>query len=951
MDVSMKRLVMLLIFLQAARIGADEPRLGTPQVDTARFLLRQDQPLYRSFAVKPFTNYPNHTAPYEDTPRAYYNVLGNQLITGYDVYEWLEHRSPGMEYGSSIFKDLSVFRSLFRWVLVARDGHQDWAYSAIVGDGMIARFTPLTLSKVDFNGLRLDLTLPHLQFTALGSRIARPNHTFGTNRPVWAFGETHVADPSTLLLGSRLQIDAGPLRLGLNGVNAHVYQSTQPGNSLKGVVHPKQPLVGWVVVRFADDSPEDGRAGATVQNVTLVLDDERRPDLKPIVVRHRAAVPVQVGSISRLTGEFNPVLYNTFTAYYQSAPYFYRGRTEVPLYADYLYRFDHEAGVDVSGDTHLPGLLANFALESADEALRADGDEQLAFLFDLTAESHVESVEVEAVLGNDYRVDVATLFERNARGRNYGAQFQSSFYRMALRAPGNVRDLSNLKRVRFKVGEETAIFTYSADMSLQLPGLEIRGEYARSAVYSRYPAHVQGEKVFGRAPRFANRGGAHFLHATRLGRGRLGAEYFAMRPEFRTSMQAYLPFEAAYADTPLGGLVNETIYWDLVQDNEDGDRFPDFTIGEILGTQSFRAIIDPDGVFPGLDEDNDGFPDTNYNRNGTPDYDEPFLMYWVEPDEYVYGLDRNNNDVTDEREDDMDFDYPYDPDQRGYHLFGQLDLNRYWSAGAGHYRVGEIAGAGHNDATYALLSYRREGLGRLKRLVFENNLRRVRDDIADEYIGTNARWWRPFTIRDDVLFYRDSFVDEAYLEGWFNPWSTLNVAHRMRVRINWQQGGRLRNGFYQRPRRLDFWAWTSRADYTWHWGSLQLRPQFKFLTLRLKDHAADRLLRSEYWVIPILRLSCPLLRRSILQAGVQGFGPAPYRVVVRTDGSSSFEQRTAFFTLTNRSRYFGYELYTILGIKRDHREFDNVFQRVRDRNEWTGFVRAMIGFTEYGRPY
>ena len=192
----MKGLVMLLIFLQAARIGADEPRLGTPQVDTARFLLRQDQPLYRSFAVKPFTNYPNHTAPYEDTPRAYYNVLGNQLITGYDVYEWLEHRSPGMEYGSSIFKDLSVFRSLFRWVLVARDGHQDWAYSAIVGDGMIARFTPLTLSKVDFNGLRLDLSLPHLQFTALGSRIARPNHDFGTQRPGWAFGETHFADTS-----------------------------------------------------------------------------------------------------------------------------------------------------------------------------------------------------------------------------------------------------------------------------------------------------------------------------------------------------------------------------------------------------------------------------------------------------------------------------------------------------------------------------------------------------------------------------------------------------------------------------------------------------------------------------------------------------------------------------------------------------------------------------------
>ena len=948
----MKRWAVLLMFLQVATIAADEPRLGTPQVDTGRFFLRQDHPRYRNFVARPFTNYPNHTAPYEDTPRAHYDGLGNQLITGYDVYEWLEHRRPGMEYGSSIFKDLSVFRSLFRWVLVARDGHQDWGYSGVVGDGMIARFTPLTLSKVDFNGLRLDLSLPHLQFTALGSRIARPTHDFGQNRPGWAFGETHFADTSTLLLGSRLQFDAGPLRLGLNGVNAHTYQSTQPGNSLKGVVHPLQPLVDWVVVRFADDSPEDGRAGAAVQSVTLVIDDERRPDLKPIVVRHRAAVPVQVGRISRQTGDFNPALYNTFRAYYQSAPYFYRGRTEVPHYADYLYRFDHEEGVDVSANTYLPGLLANFALESADETLRADGDDQLAFLFDLTSEPRVESVEVEAVLGNDYRVEVATLWERNPRGRNYGAQFQSSFYRMALRAPGNVSDLTNLKRVRFKVGEETAIFTYSADMSLQLPGLEIVGEYARSAVYFRYPAHVQGENVFRRAPRFANRGGAHFIHATHWAeRGRLGAEYFAMRPEFRTSMQAYLPFDIGYSDTPFGGLVNDTIYWDLVQDNEDGDRFPDFMLGEILGTQSFRGIFDLDGVFPGQDENNDGFPDTDYNHNGAPDYDEPFLMYWAEPDEYVYGFDRNNNDITDEREDDLDVDYPYDHDQRGYHLFGQVDLSRYWSAGAGLYRVGEIAGAGRNHATYALLSYRREGLGWLKRLVFENNFRRVRDDIADEYIGTNILRRRSYPVFDDVLFYRDSFVDETYLEGRFNPWSTLNVAQRMRVRINWQQGGRLHNGFYQRPRRLDFWTWTIRADYTWNWGPVQLRPQFKFITLRLKDQAANRLLRSEYRVIPILRLVCPLLRRTILQAGVQGLEPVPYRVVARTDGSGSFEQSTAFVTLTNRSRYRGYEHYIILGVKRDRRKFDNVFLRDRNRNGWTGFVRAIIGFTEFGRPY
>ena len=81
---------------------------------------------------------------------------------------------------------------------------------------------------------------------------------------------------------------------------------------------------------------------------------------------------------------------------------------------------------------------------------------------------------------------------------------------------------------------------------------------------------------------------------------------------------------------------------------------------------------DLDGVFLGQDEDNDGIVDTDRNFNGIPDYDETFMMYRVEPNEYVYGLDRNHNDEPDQREDDWVADYPYDPDQRGFHLFGQV---------------------------------------------------------------------------------------------------------------------------------------------------------------------------------------------------------------------------------------------------------------------------------------
>jgi hypothetical protein len=178
-----------------------------------------------------------------------------------------------------------------------------------------------------------------------------------------------------------------------------------------------------------------------------------------------------------------------------------------------MYRFDYEAGLDVSKNTNLEGLLANFTVEDPGAILHADGEEQLICMFDLSQEPSVESVEVEALLANDYRVEVATLTEDDPSARNRERQFKSTFYRTVLRAEGNVQDLSNLKRVRFRVGENTAVFTYSADFHVGLPGLEVNGEYARSAVYSRYPAQLGGTPLFDRGPRFADRGAAYFINA------------------------------------------------------------------------------------------------------------------------------------------------------------------------------------------------------------------------------------------------------------------------------------------------------------------------------------------------------------------------------------------------------------------------------------------------------
>ena len=970
------RICFVLLLLWAAVVArGEEPRLGIPEILPSQDFLWRQLPQYNNFAFQGYSNYPDHTFPYADRPRAFYDSFGDPLIVGYDLYDWTERRTPGQDYGSSIFKERNQWGTVFDFLVVSRDSYKGWGYSAIVGDGLIARFTPLTLSQVDFNGTRFDLAGPNVRFTLLGSRIERP-HFYIESVPPWAIDKTHFADDSTLLLGSRLEADIGALRLGLNGVNLHVYRSTQDNNSLRGSLRPSLPPMDQVVVRFSDDSPQDGRGGALVQEVQLVVNGEARPDIVPTVVRHSEGAETQVGTVSRLTGEFRPTIYTSPIGYYQTAALYYRGREDMPLYADYLYRADHDAGVDVSDNTNLEGLLATFVAESPNAVLQADGNDHLVFLFDLSQEHYVESVAVEAVLANDYRVDVATLDLDNAQGRSYANQYLTSFYRTMLRASGNVQDGSNLARKRINVGENTALFNYSGDLHLALAGIEINGEYARSARYSRFAARMDETALYDRGPRFSEKGSAWFINAVRwFNRGRLGAEAFATNPDFHTEMRTYVPFEIGITETTLAGLANNTVYWDLVQDNEDGDRYPDKRLGNLQGQPNDRRDRDIDGVFPGQDDDNDGLPDTNRNFNDVPDYAEPFLMYYVESNDYYYGLDRNNNDDPDVREDDLEPDYPYDHDQRGFHLFGQLDLSRYWQLGVGRYDVEQIAGGGRNQSSYALLSYRREGVGRLQRLFFENQFRRVKDDISDEFsvlierpnrISTDFRGLvagnKPSFTNNfiaDPLLYQDSYVNDTYLESWLSPWPRLQMVHKFRLRSNWQQATTLPNGLVQRAKRLDFFTWVSRADYTLNWGPLQIQPQFKVLLLRLVDHDADRqpdgnyarrTLRSTLSLIPILRCALPLMQRTQLQLGLQGLGPLPYRVEDRVDSRNSFDQRTLYFNVTNRSKYFGYDLRTIVGVQREVKEFDQVSRSGEAFDALSFFTRVIIGFTEYGRP-
>ena len=246
---------------------------GSPQTYGSRAFLRWERPTYSNYAIDHFQTNGIHAFPYDDNRRTIYGPIGDYLVNGYDLYTWEENRIPGQQYSSAIFKPNEMcdlpWEKVYNSSAVLKDGYGDWGFSFAVGDNMIARLSPMTLSMVDFNGIRWDFALPRFEGTLLASRI-EPPHTYQEVPTLWAIGKT----------------------------------------------------------QFADDSPRDGIAGASVQDVQLIVNGDQRPDIVPLVVSNPAGIRPQVGTVSSATGRSRATDYTLFSGH----RLYYRGRTMCPCF-------------------------------------------------------------------------------------------------------------------------------------------------------------------------------------------------------------------------------------------------------------------------------------------------------------------------------------------------------------------------------------------------------------------------------------------------------------------------------------------------------------------------------------------------------------------------------------------------------------------------------------------
>jgi hypothetical protein len=558
--------------------------------------------------------------------------------------------------------------------------------------------------------------------------------------------------------------------------------------------------------------------------------------------------------------------------------------------------------------------------------LAADGFETIRLRFDFSDPaytgpdpSRIERVRLELVLANDYRVDMASDRQTNSAG--------TPVFLLVQRAVGNVKDGSNQRVLAFDYGLPTANQIAGLSVAVDdLAGLKAYFEYNVNHRFRQYPNPQLRQH---RAADFESRGWmftvekkAYPLFAY--------AEAFDIDPDYATSFATVDINQNLSYD-------NQLQLYEFVEDNDDQDRRPDWR-RKGWGNGD-------DEVFPGWDENNDFVSDFNQNDNEItpnriPDYAEPFLRYYSDRPEFLYGVDMNNNGTIDRFENDQEADLPYKRDRRGYNAYAGSFLGEGARVTLGHTGVRQRAEKRRSRAGYALFTVDKSGASWGRVRLFQD-LRRVRDDIRDDLL----QWLQPPNTRgdlfpvDDPLPARDAWVNTSWL-GWdWRPLPGLSLSGKSKWQVYRRLATKRRLALRDRRQHSAFFGLINKADYRFQWRGLTLTPAWKSEFLSERPTVASLARRRELSELFMGLMRFKLLRSSFVELGAEYLAFVQLRDPTPPGAEDSFRELVTAAQLTNISDYLGYRLTTVVGFELSRRRFD----AKPDQTSTRGFLTVFAG--------
>lgn len=561
--------------------------------------------------------------------------------------------------------------------------------------------------------------------------------------------------------------------------------------------------------------------------------------------------------------------------------------------------------------------------------LAANGSEEIRLLYDLNSPSfidrasqpkeEIEKVEFRLSIGNDYQIWMTSDQQVNGDGQ--------PVLLLVAQADGNVKDITNLQTLSFEYGLPTATHIFGGTIEVRdLKGFDLYGEYDLNWNYRKYPNPLKeshkayaGTSALRRAPAWmlnASKQAAPFF---------LFGEAYSMDPHYNTRTFITKGAGGIEYDSERRGIV------ELVEDNDDQDRFPD--------TVRFDWLPGDSRVFPGWDQNNDFIPDINQNdnfsrSNGTPDYEEPFLRYGADRPEFLFGVDMNNNFWVDQFENDELPDYPYRKDHRGYNIYGGADITPEVRFSVGILREGLISSEQNNNSLYGILTYEGDSprFGRVR--VFQM-AKKVEDDIPDnllQWAPDNTLLGGELTQVEDPLLARDTFVSQSFL-GHSLQWSSFSLISKVNYVLFNQLMNEAKLDRYNLSDTDFFFGAINKLSYRHHFGQFVLEPRWK--SEFRKQSRGLFTLGDQTSLLELLSalVEVPVMRVTKLQAGIE--------YVYFNDMENDvldFNSLVGAVQFSNESDYLGYRLRALVGLSLQRKAFKGEKSRLTSQSFITIFA-------------
>ena len=911
---------------------------------------------------------------------ARYDEFGNYLMNGVNIFQWDEEkinsRHVNLAERYSILDKLNpideneYFYMYLDELVVLSESNKAFSSRFIVGNRIRVKFSPLTLDMAAFNGIRWDFKFADNDLTLLSSRIDMPLWHSAT----YSAREARNRLLPVYLIGGHIERKLGIINVAANYINTYKSDSalSRSNNSFTGTLagerwgDPYMVLERTlqIVVKLEDGSRFDG-GGPRIYEIYPEINGVARKDL---------LIGVSQGTwendmyYSRKPNDPNRELYTNR---------WFLDSLRIPD----LYEFNKKYGDPSDRPENI--LARRYGIESDpilfsdlnDEGknyLECNGEEYLLFWFEIPQDDNIKDVRFKALVENNYIFSISEVYDNDTSisvVEEIGGGVKNAsatYFEPILYSEGDIKDGSNLSWVSFQYGRPTANMLMSLRVDTEFKGLKFISEYSRNLRYKQY-AHQKASK-------FREDSEAYYFNLLKeYGDFTFGAEYFKMDPDYSTNIKitdkAYNEVQLAwqdeyYADPYMRGnkrvgagpqeFMNLTQIIETVDDNDDRDPYPDFHL--------YSAVRDRNGIFPGLDRNGNNRPDTNENDNLMPDYAEPFFLYNVDPDEYDYGLDLNNNGTIDIREDDDKSDYPYNLNSKGYHVFGSYGSDMGWKYTLGYIDMGKIAGGGITDVKYGVAEYNKF-IPFFADLKFSTTLKKVEDSITDNIfkyarelsttlIDSTSYGYNLFDtesnfVHDDIMHekyydplrYRDSYVSKTYFETNLFKIQNLNIGMKFKYEINHQNEtlNQDKNDIIERTQIY-------RADYRYYLKGLLIQPQVKFLSRKYTNgDGLERIFHEEYFY-PILKVEYPLTLNTTFRVGMQGF-PGGLHATVRNlmNDQLDYDTRNYVIMLSNKSFYSGYDFCLNFGYRSSWQEYNGIARKAYDRTERIYFVRLIVG--------